>query len=240
MLSSLLLQGAMPGASTWSLVAEGSVETKAVLVVCAVLSLLSWIVIIAKLREFGRVEGAGKRFFEVVEGADGLAEAYHAVSRLPASAFQRVFRTAISFVNDVRPGGLRRGEPGAPPAMAAQQLDALKLILGKEVAAEREALLRYVPWLATIGATGPLLGLLGTVLGVMNSFLGVATSGSGNIAAVAPGIAEALIATAAGLVAAIPAVVAYNVFATRVKRLGGELSGFATDLVGTLAREGLL
>ncbi len=236
--TSLLLQAA-PG-STWSLIVDGSTETKVVLVVCAVLSLLSWVVIVAKWREFGRLEKAGRRFFEEVERANGLAEAFHAVSRLPASAFQRVFRTGISFVNDVRPGGLRRGEPGAPPAMAPQQLDTLKLLLGKEVAAEREALLRYVPWLATIGATGPLLGLLGTVLGVMDAFLGVATQGSGNIAAVAPGVAEALIATAGGLVAAIPAVIAYNVFATRVKRLGSELSSFATDLVGTLAREGLL
>lgn len=234
----LLLQAAPGG--TWDLVIEGSAETKVVLGICAVLSVVAWVVIFAKWLEFRRVDTAGKRFFDEVERANGLAEAYHSTSRLPTSAHQRLFRAGVSFVNDVRPGGLRRSEPGAPPAMAPAQLDALKLLLGKEVAAERDALLRYVPWLATIGATGPLLGLLGTVLGVMDAFLGVATSGSGNIAAVAPGVAEALITTAGGLVAAIPAVIFYNVFATRVKRIGGELSGFATDLIGTLAREGLL
>lgn len=226
--------------SAWSLIADGSIETKLVLIICAVLSLVSWVVICAKWFEFRRVNRAGRQFFDEVERANGLAEAYHSVSRLQASAHQRVFRAGISFVNDVRPGGLRRAEPGAAPSMAPQQLDTLKLILGKEVGAEREALQRYIPWLATIGATGPLLGLLGTVLGVMDAFLGVATSGSGNIAAVAPGVAEALITTAGGLVAAIPAVVYYNLFVVRVKRIGAELGGFATDLIGTLAREGLL
>jgi len=226
--------------STYGLIADGSAETKIVLAICAVLSVVSWVVIFAKWREFRRVDAAGRRFFGEVERADGLAEAYHAVSRLPASAHQRVFRVGVSFVNDVRPGGLRRSEPGTAPAMAPQQIDALKLLLGKEVSAEREALSHYVPWLATIGATGPLLGLLGTVLGVMDSFLGVATSGSGNIAAVAPGVAEALITTAAGLVAAIPAVIFYNVFVVRVRRIAAEIGGFATDLIGTLAREGLL
>jgi biopolymer transport protein TolQ len=226
--------------STYGLIADGSAETKIVLAICAVLSVVSWVVIFAKWREFRRVDAAGRRFFGEVERADGLAEAYHAVSRLPASAHQRVFRVGVSFVNDVRPGGLRRSEPGTAPAMAPQQIDALKLLLGKEVSAEREALAHYVPWLATIGATGPLLGLLGTVLGVMDSFLGVATSGSGNIAAVAPGVAEALITTAAGLVAAIPAVIFYNVFVVRVRRIAAEIGGFATDLIGTLAREGLL
>lgn len=233
-----LLQAGMGG--TWGLIIDGSAETKIVLAICAVLSLVSWIVIFAKWLEYRRVDAAGRRFFDEVERANGLAEAYHSVSRLPASAHQRVFRVGVSFVNDVRPGGLRRGEAGAAPAMAPQQIDALKLLLGKEVSAEREALSRYVPWLATIGATGPLLGLLGTVLGVMDAFLGVATSGSGNIAAVAPGVAEALITTAGGLVAAIPAVVFYNIFVVRVRRLAAELGGFATDLIGTLAREGLL
>ena len=114
------------------------------------------------------------------------------------------------------------------------------MVLGKEVAAERDLMGHYIPWLATIGAVGPLLGLLGTVLGVMDAFLGIAAEGSGNIGAVAPGVAEALITTVAGLAAAIPAVIAYNIFVNRVRLFTGELEGFAYELVGTMAREGLL
>jgi biopolymer transport protein TolQ len=120
------------------------------------------------------------------------------------------------------------------------QLEALKMILAKDVNAERDAAAQYIPWLATIGAVGPLLGLLGTVLGVMSAFLGIAAGGSGNLAAVAPGVAEALITTVAGLVAAIPAVMGYNYFATRLGGFEGEMDGFANELIGTMAREGLL
>jgi biopolymer transport protein TolQ len=120
------------------------------------------------------------------------------------------------------------------------QLEALKMVLGKEVSAERELTLHLVPWLATIGAVSPLLGLLGTVLGVMDAFIGIASKGSGNIAAVAPGVAEALITTVAGLAAAIPAMMAYNYFVHRVRVFAGELEGFANELIGSMAREGLI
>ena len=93
---------------------------------------------------------------------------------------------------------------------------------------------------AITAVTAPLLGLLGTVIGVMESFIGISTTGSANIASVAPGIAAALIATAFGLVAAIPAAVAYNYYVTRLDRFSGELEGFASEFIGTLAREGRL
>ena len=62
----------------------------------------------------------------------------------------------------------------------------------------------------------------------------------GIIAAVAPGIAVALITTAGGLVAAIPAAIAYNYFTYRLNRFSGEMEGFASEFIGTLAREGRL
>jgi biopolymer transport protein TolQ len=57
---------------------------------------------------------------------------------------------------------------------------------------------------------------------------------------VAPGVAEALVATAGGLIAAIPAVMAYNIYVNRVRLFAGELEGFANELIGTMAREGLV
>jgi len=98
----------------------------------------------------------------------------------------------------------------------------------------------YIPWLAIVGAVGPLIGLLGTVLGVMDAFIGIAAKGSGNIGAVAPGVAEALVTTVAGLAAAIPAVIFYNIFVSRVRLIASELEGFASEVIGTMAREGLI
>jgi biopolymer transport protein ExbB len=89
--------------------------------------------------------------------------------------------------------------------------------------------------LATIGSTGPFVGLFGTVWGIMNSFIGISKSQTTNLAVVAPGIAEALLATALGLVAAIPAVVIYNLFARQIasyRALLGDGSAEITRLVG--------
>src|SRR5438874_9321739 len=115
------------------------------------------------------------------------------------------------------------------------QLEALRMVLAKEVAAERDAAARFIPWLATFGSVSPLLGLLGTVLGVMDAFIGIATSGAGNLAAVAPGVAEALVATVAGLAVAVPSVMAYNIFTARQNFVAAELEGFAREMIVTLA-----
>ena len=83
----------------------------------------------------------------------------------------------------------------------------------------------------------PLLGLMGTVIGIMNTFLGITAARSTNISAVAPGVAEALITTVAGLAVAIPSVIAYNHFVSRLNLVRGEFEGFASEFIGTLAKE---
>jgi biopolymer transport protein TolQ len=131
-------------------------------------------------------------------------------------------------------------DPGDPAMAKRTQVEVLQMVFAKEIAAERDLMSRFIPWLATIGSTSPLLGLLGTVLGVMDAFIGISTRGSGNISAVAPGVAEALVTTVAGLAVAIPAVIAYNLYVNRLTLLAGELEGFAYEVMGTMAREGKL
>ncbi|WP_457798198.1 MotA/TolQ/ExbB proton channel family protein [Methylocystis sp. S23] len=83
-----------------------------------------------------------------------------------------------------------------------------------------------LPFLATIGAVAPFVGLFGTVWGIMNSFQGIAASNNTSLAVVAPGIAEALFATALGLVAAIPAVIFYNRISGDIGAYGKRLTAF--------------
>jgi biopolymer transport protein TolQ len=225
--------------STWQMVLVSSLETKIVLVVTAVFSLFSWFVIGLKWWQFRRIRSQGNRFFQALEGAPKLQDAYRVIMKLPASPFNRLFREGMHFYNELFPGVVRDG-PRERIALATTQLEAFKMVLGKEVSAERDVVARLVPWLATIGSVSPLLGLLGTVLGVMTAFLGISQKGSGNISAVAPGIAQALVATVAGLAAAIPAVMGYNYFVSRTSQFEGELEGFANTLVGWMAREGWL
>ena len=85
--------------------------------------------------------------------------------------------------------------------------------------------------LGTIGSTAPFIGLFGTVLGVITAFQGMAKAGSGGLGAVSAGIAEALIETAFGLFVAIPAVMAYNYFQTRMERFEVEMSNSASELI---------
>jgi len=85
--------------------------------------------------------------------------------------------------------------------------------------------------LATIGSSAPFIGLFGTVVGIINAFTGIATSGSGGLAAVSGGIAEALITTAFGIMVAVPAVMAFNYFTTRLERFQIEMSNSSAELL---------
>ena len=152
------------------------------------------------------------------------------------SPFYSVLQRASRFMSDTRPALAGTSERQARLSQA--QVEAMQMLLDKVSTAERDRLERLLPWLATIGAVSPLIGLLGTVLGVINAFLGVAASGSGNISAVAPGVAEALIATALALTVAIPAVFGYNHFANRLNHITSELDAFSTDIVALLVRDG--
>ncbi len=235
----LQVTGAMPSSSL-DLVLQSSIETQIVLAVTVVFSLASWFIIGLKWWQFRRLRRQGDRFFAELERTTRLKDAYHAVMKLPPSPYNRIFREGLNFFSELRPGALRQEVQVASATLSMTQLEALKMVLGKEVAAERDLMARFISWLATIGSVSPLLGLLGTVLGVMDAFIGIATKGSGNISAVAPGVAEALVTTVAGLGAAIPAVIAYNLFVNRLGLFAGELEGFASEMIGTMAREGLL
>jgi biopolymer transport protein TolQ len=91
-------------------------------------------------------------------------------------------------------------------------------------------------FLATTASTAPFVGLFGTVWGIMNAFRGLSVTHSSSIQAVAPGIAEALIATAAGLAAAIPALMAYNHFAQRIRVLAVEMDNFSHEFLNIAER----
>jgi biopolymer transport protein TolQ len=231
--------GAIP-TSSWELLTNASPATKLILAVLAFFSLMTWFFIALKLWQFRRVRRQGDRVFAALERTTRLEDAYHAVMKLPASPYGRILREGVNFFAELRPGALQATADQAHSVLSVTQLEALRMVLEKEIGAERDVMAKYLPWLATTGSVSPLLGLLGTVLGVMDSFIGIAKGGSGNISAVAPGIAEALITTVAGLFVAIPAVIAYNILVNRLGLFAGELEGFAQEIVGALAREGRL
>ena len=115
--------------------------------------------------------------------------------------------------------------------------DNIKRSLRRAITTEMTRMTQMVPFLATTGNTAPFIGLFGTVWGIMNSFVGIGQKGSANLAVVAPGISEALVATAAGLAAAIPAVIAYNFFMSKIRVVESELDSFSADLLNIIERD---
>jgi biopolymer transport protein TolQ len=223
--------------SAWDLIIGGTLPTNIVLLILLGFSLLSWWLILWKWKQFKAVRAQGDLFLDEMEKAQSLEEGYKAVLSLPESPYRRVFRQGVNFFSELRPGALREGGP-AQAGLTLTQLEALRLTLEKEEAEERDELAHGLNWLAIIGSISPLLGLMGTVIGIMNAFLGITRTGSTNIGAVAPGVAEALVTTVVGLAVAIPAVIAYNHFVARLNLVTGELEGFSSEFIGTLAREG--
>ena len=224
------------------LITHATVMTKFVLVVLLVLTIVSWGVMLAKWRELRSAERTSRVFADEFTRATRLEQVRSLAKRTPPSPFTRVFGRAADFLYDLRASARQAGEP-APAAterapLTSSQVEALRLLLDSEAAAERDRLSRFIPVLAMIGSVSPLIGLLGTVLGVIDAFIGIATKGSGNIGAVAPGVAEALVATAAALAVAIRALFGYNIFAARVNRIDGELEAFGTEIIAMMVREG--
>ncbi len=104
---------------------------------------------------------------------------------------------------------------------------------GRHVVHELE---RYLDTLGTVAAITPLLGLLGTVIGMVKVFTAITTHGVGDPTVLAGGIAEALVTTGAGLTVAIPALIGYRYFRSRVDALVIDMEKEAIKLVEALHR----
>lgn len=110
--------------------------------------------------------------------------------------------------------------------------------LARSEAAINAKLATGLPFLASVGATAPFIGLLGTVIGIYNALIAIGIAGSASIDKVAGPVGEALIMTAIGLFVAVPAVLAYNWLQSRNKRLAALFSGFSTDILANITSKG--
>jgi biopolymer transport protein ExbB len=88
--------------------------------------------------------------------------------------------------------------------------------------------------LATVGSTGPFVGLFGTVWGIYHALVSIGISGQASIDKVAGPVGEALIMTAIGLAVAVPAVLGYNWLVRRNKEVMEAVSAFSGELHSAL------
>jgi len=176
------------------------IVVKAVMIILALASLLTWTIWLAKAIELLLARRQLREAILAIREARSLADA---MARLrgksnDALAFARAAETELRLSADAL------STEGVKERIASR-LERIEAAAGRRM-------ISGTGLLATVGATAPFVGLFGTVWGIMNSFIGISKQHTTNLAVVAPGIAQALLATALGLVAAIPAVVMYNVF----------------------------
>lgn len=136
--------------------------------------------------------------------------------------------------------GIRAGEESDKMTDSLESHDWLHGTLSRSESAIMARLNGGLPFLATVGATAPFVGLLGTVIGIYRALINIGISGSASIDKVAGPVGEALIMTAIGLLVAVPAVFAYNFLMSRNRRIQAQLSGFSTDLQANITSNGLV
>jgi len=213
-----------------ALISGASVPVQLVMLILVLASLVSWWYIFIKFFTLKRSDQEAEDFENKFWTGGDLNLLYESVTagrRKPqgiASMFEAGFK---EYARLKRQGGLEVSDimEGSRRAMRAAYNR------------EMDDLDAHLPFLASVGSVSPYIGLLGTVWGIMNAFLGLANTAQATLAQVAPGIAEALIATAIGLFAAIPAVIAYNRFASSVDRLSVRYESFMEEFTNILQRK---
>ncbi len=222
------------GITPISMFMEATVVVKVVMIALLLASIFSWTLLLIKLFEFGSLNRKTDNFLETFRGARTVADMRavatseefdgNPLADMAAAATEEIElsrQAGLSVTGDHRDSALGR----AQAAVSAVQAGLAKRLSGGQ------------QFLASVGSTGPFVGLFGTVYGIMNSFIGIAESNTTNLAVVAPGIAEALLATGIGLFAAIPAVIFYNYFNTRISAYGTRADGFNAELINGISRQ---
>ena len=218
------------GIDMLALLLHASIPVQLVMVLLLFGSVASWVIIFRKKRLLDRAESEADRFEERFWSGAELSKLYAGATERnrDIEGLEAIFEGGYREFNRIRQ---RRGVDGR------MQLEGAQRAMRAAASRELDGLERNLEFLANVGSIAPYVGLFGTVWGIMVSFQGLANVKEATIATVAPGISEALIATAMGLFAAIPAVWAYNRFATRVERTSVRYDTFSEEFASILQRQ---
>jgi biopolymer transport protein ExbB len=218
----------------FQMILNASLVAQVVMGFLGVCSVITWTLFITKLFEFGSLNRASDRFLEAFRGARSIADMGRIASseEFEGNPMADMAAAAAQEVELSRQAGLQVGGAHRDSTILRAQtaVSAVQANLAKRLSSG-------MIFFSTIGSSGPFIGLFGTVYGIMVSFIGIANTNTTNLAVVAPGIAEALLATALGLFAAIPSVMFYNIFQTRITAYGTRSEGFVAELMNAISRQ---
>jgi len=217
------------------LIYSSSPLVKIVLLILLIFSVFSWAIIFKKLSLFKKVERESYAFLKVFHESKKLSEIYKATPGYRNSPLTGIFISGYRELNSqltAKPAS----QTGEKTTLHIKSIASVERTLRKAATVELTTLEKSLNWLATTGSVTPFIGLFGTVVGIINAFQGLGRLETTSIQAVAPGISEALVATAFGLFAAIPAVIFYNHFLSKIKHMASLLDDFSTELVNLVER----
>ncbi|HUO84789.1 MAG TPA: MotA/TolQ/ExbB proton channel family protein [Thermoanaerobaculia bacterium] len=203
---------------------------KVVFAILVAFSVLSWAAILLIWVRYRRAGSATRRFLGAFRKSRRLMDVQAVAEMTAISPLVGLFRAGYAEIES------QVGESGRRPDGRLGSLDSVARSLQRAAHVESARLTRNLPFLATTAAATPFIGLFGTVWGIMVAFASIGTTGSTSIVAVAPGISEALVNTAAGLFAAIPALIFYNVFLSRLREARGEMEDFSLEFLNLTER----
>ena len=217
--------------SFFSLIWEASLPVQAVMLILVIASLASWKIIYLKIKTLKMAEQNTDDFEKIFWSGGSLSNLYESVSIRPPKdmlGLPMIFKAGYKeYMSNKNTGALDK-----------KSIESVRRAMSASYNREVDTIDRHLPFLASVGSVSPYIGLFGTVWGIMNAFIGLANVAQATLAQVAPGIAEALIATAIGLFAAIPAVIAYNKFASKVDRISIRYESFMEEFINIMDRKG--
>jgi biopolymer transport protein TolQ len=217
--------------SFFSLIWDASLPVQAVMLILVIASMASWKIIYLKIKTLKMAEQNTDDFEKIFWSGGSLSNLYESVSVKPPKdilGLPIIFKAGYKeYMSNKNIGALDK-----------KSVESVRRAMNATYNREVDTLDRHLPFLASVGSVSPYIGLFGTVWGIMNAFIGLANVAQASLAQVAPGIAEALIATAIGLFAAIPAVIAYNKFASKVDRISIRYESFMEEFINIMDRKG--
>ena len=209
----------------WEAMEQGGVIAWSILAILAIMSVGSFYILITKWLEKNRILMQHKSIRSPFWRANSLSEG---ASKLDKNSAWR------QLVDD----GLAAEAQHTKMTDSLEAHDWLHGSLARSESSINARLASGLPFLATVGATAPFVGLLGTVIGIYRALINIGLAGSASIDKVAGPVGEALIMTALGLLVAVPAVFAYNYLQNRNNRIAEMLSAFSTDVLANITSRG--
>ena len=231
----MLAIAAMPGLGTGviGLFGETGWVGKGIVFILMGFSIVSWAMILLKYQFLRRSEKESHEFLQTFRKTKNNAELFKLADAKKysplATLYAEGYRGAEAIIKTLPDGKVTDEER---PLISQEIERSLKIITQDEIVYME----RYLAFLGTTGTVGPLLGLFGTVWGIMDAFYGIGLKGAGDISALAPGLAAALINTISGLFVAIPAVIAYNYFADKIRDIAIRCDSFSMEFLSYLER----